>query len=181
MAVELTRPKSSAEASRSWHAGRHDGDTSRCPSCSRTTPVFSGCWRIGLATNQDPRLQHGRSPDAANTAYSCRRRQPASSTRPPMKSVVDEKLGYQPVTSKFSDPTACNASPPALLAALDGIKEGNGTLLDHSLVMAYTDCQQRQAACRLTASPCSWRATPTASSRPACISPAAAKPPAVSG
>jgi len=26
-----------------------------------------------------------------------------------------------------------------LLAALDGIQEGNGTLLDHSLVMAYTD------------------------------------------
>jgi hypothetical protein len=50
---------------------------------------------------------------------------------------VDEKLGYQPVTSRFSAYSMeCFAE---LLAALDGVKEGDGTLLDHSLVMAYTD------------------------------------------
>jgi hypothetical protein len=50
---------------------------------------------------------------------------------------VDETVGYQPITSKFS--TYSMEAFATLLAALDGIQEGNGTLLDHSLVMAYTD------------------------------------------
>jgi hypothetical protein len=50
---------------------------------------------------------------------------------------VDESVGYQPVTSKFS--TYSMEGFSTLLAALDGVKEGNGTLLDHSLVLAYTD------------------------------------------
>jgi hypothetical protein len=50
---------------------------------------------------------------------------------------VDAKLGYQPQTSRFSTYSMeCFAE---LVAALDAIKEGDGTLLDHSLVMAYTD------------------------------------------
>jgi hypothetical protein len=46
-------------------------------------------------------------------------------------------VGYQPVTSKFS--TYSMEGFAALLEALDGVKEGDGTLLDHSLVLAYTD------------------------------------------
>jgi hypothetical protein len=50
---------------------------------------------------------------------------------------VDERLGYQPQTSKFSTYSMeCFAE---LVAALDAIREGEGTLLDHCLVMAYTD------------------------------------------
>jgi len=41
------------------------------------------------------------------------------------------------VTSKFS--TYSMEGFAALLAALDAVQEGDGTLLDHSLVMAYTD------------------------------------------
>jgi hypothetical protein len=50
---------------------------------------------------------------------------------------VDEALGYQPVTSKFS--TYSMEAFADLVGALDGVKEGDGTLLDHSLVLAYTD------------------------------------------
>jgi hypothetical protein len=50
---------------------------------------------------------------------------------------VDPVLGYQPVTSRFSTYSMeCFAE---LIAALDAVKEGNGTLLDHCLVLAYTD------------------------------------------
>ena len=46
-------------------------------------------------------------------------------------------VGYQPVTSKFS--TYSMEFFGDLLKALDEVKEGDGTLLDHSLVLAYTD------------------------------------------
>jgi hypothetical protein len=50
---------------------------------------------------------------------------------------VDPQLGYQPVTSKFG--TISVAAYAALLKELDAIQEGDGTLLDHMAVMAYTD------------------------------------------
>jgi hypothetical protein len=50
---------------------------------------------------------------------------------------VDETLGYQPITSQFS--TYSMEGLATLIGALDGVKEGDGTLLDHSLVLAYTD------------------------------------------
>jgi hypothetical protein len=50
---------------------------------------------------------------------------------------VDPKLGYQPRVSEY------NIESMELFAAflkeLDAIPEGDGTLLDHSVVMAYTD------------------------------------------
>ena len=50
---------------------------------------------------------------------------------------IDEKLGYQPNVAWFQDQTV--AGFLAFLKAMDGIKEGEGTLLDRMLVMAYTD------------------------------------------
>ena len=50
---------------------------------------------------------------------------------------IDPKLGYQPRVAQY------NVESMELLAAflkeLDSIQEGDGTLLDHSLVMAFTD------------------------------------------
>ena len=98
------------------------------------TPILAKLLAIGLATDQSR---------VFNMAYS----EPASTiyvpgdSRPFHQSTheepVDETVGYQPVTSKFS--TYSMEGFATLLAALDGIQEGNGTLLDHSLVMAYTD------------------------------------------
>jgi hypothetical protein len=50
---------------------------------------------------------------------------------------IDPALGYQPATSQFSTHSMeCFAE---VVAALDAIREGDGTLLDHSLMLAYTD------------------------------------------
>jgi len=50
---------------------------------------------------------------------------------------TDATLGYQPETSKLASLVMQGLG--AFLAELDAIKEGDGTLLDHSLVMAFSD------------------------------------------
>jgi hypothetical protein len=104
------------------------------PNLQRVTPVMAQLLAIGLATDQT-RIFNMAFSEPASTIY-----MPGDS-RPFHQSTheepVDETIGYQPVTSKFS--TYSMEGFAALLAALDGVKEGNGTLLDHSLVLAYTD------------------------------------------
>jgi hypothetical protein len=50
---------------------------------------------------------------------------------------TDAQLGYQPETSKLA--ALVMQALGDLLGELDAIKEGDGTLLDHSLVMAFSD------------------------------------------
>jgi hypothetical protein len=50
---------------------------------------------------------------------------------------IDQKLGYQPNVIRFVPPVLENLG--ALLTELDGIREGDRTLLDRMLVLAYTD------------------------------------------
>ena len=50
---------------------------------------------------------------------------------------VDPKLGYQPRVHEYN--VASMELFAAFLKELDGIQEGDGTLLDHSVVMAFTD------------------------------------------
>ena len=50
---------------------------------------------------------------------------------------TDAKLGYQIETSKLAEQVMQGLG--AFLTELDAIKEGNGTLLDRSLVMAFSD------------------------------------------
>jgi hypothetical protein len=50
---------------------------------------------------------------------------------------TDPKLGYQPVSSKLAGMTVQGLGD--FLAELEAIKEGDGTLLDHSLVFAFSD------------------------------------------
>jgi hypothetical protein len=104
------------------------------PNLRKVMPVLSQLLAIGLATDQT-RIFNMAFSEPASTIY-----MPGDS-RPFHQSTheepVDETIGYQPVTSKFS--TYSMEGFAALLAALDGVKEGNGTLLDHSLVLAYTD------------------------------------------
>lgn len=104
------------------------------PVLLKTTPVFSKLLAIGLATNQT-RIFNMALTEPANTMFL-----PGDSHvfhQATHEEPVDAKLGYQPQTSRFSTYSMeCFAE---LVAALDAIKEGDGTLLDHSLVMAYTD------------------------------------------
>jgi hypothetical protein len=50
---------------------------------------------------------------------------------------TDAKLGYQPMTSRLAGEVMRGLGE--FLTALNEIKEGDGTLLDHSLVLAFSD------------------------------------------
>jgi hypothetical protein len=50
---------------------------------------------------------------------------------------TDAQLGYQPQTSKIAGMVMQGFG--ALLAEMNAVKEGNGTLLDHMLVMGFSD------------------------------------------
>ena len=104
------------------------------PNLRKVTPLLAKLLAIGLATDQT-RVFNMAFSEPASTIY-----MPGDS-RPFHQSTheepVDESVGYQPVTSQFS--TYSMEGFAELVAALDGVKEGSGTLLDHSLVFAYTD------------------------------------------
>lgn len=51
--------------------------------------------------------------------------------------LVDDKLGYQPVSSELAKASVNGFAD--FLKVLDSVKEGDGTLLDHSLVMGFSD------------------------------------------
>jgi hypothetical protein len=133
MAVELQRPEMIAKVS--IPDAPEDMPVSKSvPMLRKVTPVMSKLLAIGLATNQT-RVFNMAFSEPASTIFMPGDSQPfhqATHEEP-----VDGTLGYQPVTSKFS--TYSMEGFAALLAALDEVKEGDGTLLDHSLVMAYTD------------------------------------------
>lgn len=50
---------------------------------------------------------------------------------------IDEKLGYQPKSTFFMERSMETFA--SLLKLMDGIKEGDGTLLDHSLILATSE------------------------------------------
>ena len=50
---------------------------------------------------------------------------------------IDGKLGYQPISSQLADISVGGFA--TFIKALDAIKEGDGTLLDHALVLGYSD------------------------------------------
>ena len=50
---------------------------------------------------------------------------------------LDDRLGYQPSVAWFVEQIVANLK--TMIATLDGIKEGDGTLLDHSILFASTD------------------------------------------
>ena len=133
MAVELKKPEIVASVT---IPGMPENMTvnKSVPVLLKTVPVFSRLLAIGLATNQT-RIFNMALTEPANTMF-----MPGDSHvfhQATHEEPVDETLGYQPNTSKFSTHSMeCFAE---LVAALDGIQEGNGTLLDHCLMLAYTD------------------------------------------
>jgi hypothetical protein len=133
MAVELKKPEIIADVTVPGMPEEMTVNKS-VPVLLKTTPVFSRLLAIGLATNQT-RVFNMALTEPANTMFL-----PGDSHvfhQATHEEPVDPKLGYQPVTSRFSTYSMeCFAE---LVAALDAVKEGNGTLLDHSLVLAYTD------------------------------------------
>jgi hypothetical protein len=133
MAVELKKPEIVADVSVPDMPEEMTVNKS-VPVLLKTVPVFSKLLAIGLATNQT-RVFNMALTEPANTMF-----MPGDSHvfhQATHEEPIDPALGYQPVTSQFSTHSMeCFAE---LVAALDDIKEGTGTVLDHSLVLAYTD------------------------------------------
>ena len=133
LAAELRRPEIIAKVEIPQEPGELPA-TNSVPELNRVTPMFAKLVAIGLATDQTRVI---------NVAFS----DPASGIFTPGDShpfhqatheePVDPKLGYQPITSKFGAYSI--AGYAMLLKELDAIQEGDGTLLDHMIVMAYTD------------------------------------------
>lgn len=104
------------------------------PELQRVTPLMAKLLAIGLATDQTRVFNMAYSdpasgifmPGDANPFHKATHEEP-----------VDPKLGYQPITSKFGKISFDGYT--TLLTELDAIQEGDGTLLDHMTVMAYTD------------------------------------------
>jgi hypothetical protein len=133
MAAELQRPEIVAQVTIP-QAPEEMPVNKSIPVLRRTVPIIAKLVAIGLATDQT-RVVNVALAEPASTIFMPGDSKPfhqATHEEP-----IDPAVGYQPVTSKFS--TYSMEFFADLLAALDGVKEGDGTLLDHSLILAYTD------------------------------------------
>ena len=133
MAAELQRPQIVAQIAIPPAPGEMEVNKS-VPVLRTVVPVLAGLVAIGLATDQT-RVVNVALAEGASTIFMPGDSKPfhqATHEEP-----IDPALGYQPVTSHFS--TYSMEFFAMLVKALDEVKEGDGTLLDHSLLLAYTD------------------------------------------
>ena len=133
MAAELQRPNIVAQVSIPPAPGEMPVNKS-VPTLRKVVPVMAKLVALGLATDQT-RVVNVALAEPVSTIFMPGDSKPfhqATHEEP-----IDPTLGYQPVTSQFS--TYSMEMFAELVKALDDIKEGDGTLLDHSLILAYTD------------------------------------------
>lgn len=104
------------------------------PNLQRSTELYAQLLSIAMACNQT-RVFNMNYTDSASSAFLPGDSHPAhlqSHEEPD-----DPELGYQKMTARFG--TYSMEALAHLLKAMDGVKEGDGTLLDRSLVLAYSD------------------------------------------
>src|SRR6185312_7420749 len=133
MAAELQRPDIVAQVTIPQAPGEMPVNKS-VPTLRKVVPVMAKLVALGLATDQT-RVVNVALAEPASTIFMPGDSKPfhqATHEEP-----IDPALGYQPVTSQVS--TYSMERVAELVKALDEIKEGDGTLLDHSLILAYTD------------------------------------------
>jgi hypothetical protein len=133
MAAELQRPDIIAQVTIPASPDEMPVNKS-IPVLRQTLPIMAKLVAIGLATDQT-RVVNIALAEPASTIFMPGDSKPfhqATHEEP-----IDPAVGYQPVTSKFS--TYSMEFYADLLKAMDEVKEGDGTLLDHSLILAYTD------------------------------------------
>lgn len=132
-AAELQRPDIQAKVTIPGAPGDMVANNS-VPNLQKTTPLMSKLAAIAMATDQTRVFnlsvsgpQNGMFVPGDPLGYH-------QSTH---EEPIDPKLGYQPRVAVYNvDAMELFAS---FLKELDAIPEGDGTLLDHSLVMAFTD------------------------------------------
>ena len=133
MAAQLRRPEIVAQVEIPPAPGEMDVNKS-VPVLRGVVPLLSRLVAIGLATDQ-ARVVNMALSEGASTIFMPGDPKPFHQAT--HEEAIDAALGYQPITSQFS--TYSMEFFAMLVKALDEVKEGDGTLLDHSLVLAYTD------------------------------------------
>jgi hypothetical protein len=104
------------------------------PTLQRTVPLMAKLIAIGIATDQT-RVFNMALSESASTIFMPGDSKPFHQTT--HEEAIDPVLSYQLTTSKFS--TYSLEMFASLLKELDAVPEGDGTLLDHMLVLGYTD------------------------------------------
>jgi Protein of unknown function (DUF1552) len=133
MAAELQRPEIVAKVEIPSSPGEMEVNKS-VPVLRNTVPAMAKLIAIGLATDQT-RVVNVSLAEGASTIFMPGDPKPFHQAT--HEEAIDPALGYQPVTSHFS--TYSMEFFAMLVKALDDVKEGDGTLLDHSLLLAYTE------------------------------------------
>jgi hypothetical protein len=104
------------------------------PTLQRTVPLMAKLLAIAVATDQT-RVFNMALSESASTIFMPGDSKPFHQTT--HEEAIDPVLEYQLATSKFS--TYSVEMFASLLKELDSVPEGDGTLLDHMVVLGYTD------------------------------------------
>jgi hypothetical protein len=104
------------------------------PTLKRVVPLMAKLLAIGVATDQT-RVFNMALSESASTIFMPGDSKPFHQTT--HEEPIDAVLEYQVTASKFS--TYSMEMFAQLLHELDSVPEGDGTLLDHMLVLGYTD------------------------------------------
>ena len=139
MEAELQRPNIEAKVSIPEAPSEDMVANNAWPNLQVVTPLMARLGAIALATDQTRVFNLSvSSPQNAMFVPG----DPLGFHQSTHEEPVDPKLGYQPRVAEY------NVESMELFAAflkeLDAIQEGDGTLLDHSVVMAFTDQSLRQ-------------------------------------
>ena len=134
MEAELQRPSIEAKVSIPEAPSADIVANNASPNLKVVTPLMARLGAIALATDQTRVFNLSvSSPQNAMFVPG----DPLGFHQSTHEEPVDPKLGYQPRVHEYN--VASMELFAAFLKELDAIQEGDGTLLDHSLVMAFTD------------------------------------------
>jgi hypothetical protein len=131
--AELQRPEIAAKVEIPTEPGQMPVSKA-VPTLQRVVPLMAKLIAIGIATDQT-RVFNVALSESASTIFMPGDSKPFHQTT--HEEAIDPVLQYQLTASKFS--TYSVEMFASLLKELDSVPEGDGTLLDHMLVLGYTD------------------------------------------
>ena len=134
MEAQLQRPSIEAKVTIPEPPAADMSVNTAWPNLKAVTPLMARLGAIALATDQT-RVFNLSVSAAQNATFVPG--DPLGYHQSTHEEPVDPKLGYQPRVAQYN--IEAMELYAALLKELDAIQEGDGTLLDHSVVMAFTD------------------------------------------
>jgi len=134
MEAELQRPNIAAKVTIPEPPSGSLAVSSASPNLRVITPLMARLGAIAMATDQT-RVFNLSVSNPQNAMFMPG--DPLGFHQSTHEEPVDPKLGYQPRVHEYN--VASMELYAAFLKELDAIQEGDGTLLDHSLVLAFTD------------------------------------------